>query len=82
MCTDAGATHCNPATNQCVQCLASSDCSGATPYCDTVLGAGPRENRCQQCLPANDTDAGVVGCDGGPGARCVATPPDQQFTCQ
>jgi hypothetical protein len=47
-----------------------------------VMGAGPRENRCQECLPPNDTDGGVLGCDGGPGAMCVTTPPDQQFTCR
>jgi hypothetical protein len=47
-------------TYRCVQCAHDSDCSGATPMCETVLG------RCVQCLPVTGgaTDAGT-GCPAG-----------------
>ena len=36
-CTSKGlGLHCLPGTGYCVACTSNSDCSGATPYCDTV----------------------------------------------
>jgi hypothetical protein len=74
--TDASAPHCNTTTNACVECLATADCSGTVPFCDTQTPpAGPagRADRCQECLPAAVAgDGGMLGCDGGPGSTCQA----------
>ncbi len=42
----------------CVQCAMDSDCSGATPRCDTMT------NTCVQCLPASDNCGLGLYCTG------------------
>ena len=59
---------CDPATNECVECIAATDCTGsAKPFCDPAAG------KCVTCLKQPDcSDPTASTCSAGVCTACIA----------
>jgi uncharacterized repeat protein (TIGR01451 family) len=71
-CTVAPKLKCKVSSTTCVQCLANSDCSGATPICDTTT------NSCRACTSDADCGGTTPACNtsgtfAGTCKQCSAT---------